>query len=333
MLIPSEKTFLLDIETSGLHREKDQIISIGCTYQKNDTPTFRTFFFNDLQEEKEGLLSFLEWCNDFDTIVTFRGKGFDYPFLLARLSFHQLPDEGFLRLKLIDTEKYLKTFSSHRKQLEEMLHITRKTTSSGQDVAHLYRTYISCMDPLYKKLITLHQQDELDSLSGIWELFQMLYHLKTASIEKITQEDSQLKIVYRYATAFTTSFQQTAYHISFSYEANSPLLTLCYPLTLTTLKHPLEPIKDYYYIEAAGQLIHKSLASFIPAHQKRKARKEECFICENHLFLPLVTTHQISEKLWYDDEKHAFIIWNEAHASLVAEQVFSAFFHSKKDSL
>ena len=102
MLIPSEKTFLLDIETSGLHREKDQIISIGCTYQKNDTPTFRTFFFNDLQEEKEGLLSFLEGCNDFDTIVTFRGKGFDYPFLKnvhpLKESFpHLLPSESLFQ--------------------------------------------------------------------------------------------------------------------------------------------------------------------------------------------------------------------------------------------
>lgn len=329
MSILSLTTFLLDIETSGLSREKDQIISIGLLYEKEHTLQKDHRFIEDLADEKNVLEDFLRWCQNYETIVSFRGNGFDLPFLLARMKYHQLDESPFLKLKFIDTEKILKAFSSKRQELEKMLGIKRHSTSTGQDIAHLYRTYVSCKEPLYKKLILQHQEDELVSLYGIWELYQTLYHLKTQKIITYKIEKDLLSVTYTYAEPFSTSFHASAYNYMYHYEKGQTSFTLTCRLVDRKLKHFLTPVKDYYYIESEGQLMHKSLAAFVPASMKRKAKKEECYIEASHTFLPIASTYQLSQKIWQDETQQCYIVWEESALTVLAQQVFSLFFHQK----
>ena len=332
MSILSDKTFLFDIETSGLHRERDHIISIGVLYLQDDKIQKTHFFIDNLEQEKEVLTGFITWCQSYESIVTYRGKGFDYPFLLTRLKYHQLSDFSFLKLKLIDIEKVLKLFGKTRHELETKLQISRHASSTGKDVAKLYKTYLSAPDQRYKKLILMHQVDELDSLYGLWELYQMLYHLKSTPIHEHFVNNNELTIIFTTNKPFSYSFNEKILDVHFIYHKGSSTIEVNCPLYHTQLMHELNPVKDYYYVESHKQLIHKSLASFIPPSLKRKAKKEECVVYDTHTFLRIYSSHQLKEQIWFDTDKNSYIIYQDKCPHIVGQQIFALFFQNNKSA-
>lgn len=328
MAILPAQTFLFDLETSGLHKTHDQIISIGVLYEKEGVIVKNTFFISSLQEEKAQLLCFLKWCEDFETVATYRGKHFDYPFLLARLQFHQLSEEAFLRLKLVDMQLPLGGFSKNRKQLEAWLGFSRQSTTSGQEIAQLYKAYLHASHTTYRTLILRHQDDELSSLYALWELYHTLYHLKSLPVTDYKIANGQLHLTYEQAVPFRFHFNASAYGLKLCYDTDSALIHLIYPLFTGMLKHPLTPVKDYYYVESQKQLIHKSLAAFLPSSSKRRATKDECFIEETHTFLKLFSPLSQGD-LWYDTENNPHLIWQEKLLSVPAQQLFYLCFQEK----
>lgn len=327
----AKQILFLDIETSGLNKQNDTIISIGILYLgTHKQPTLKHWFLENKEEEKSLLESFLLFLCNYDTIYTYNGKGFDYPFLLSRMHYHNLDTSPFLSLKLIDTKECLKHFARNRMALETMLHFKRQSSTSGKEVIKLYRTYLDCHNTIYSALIIKRQEDELRSLLAFYELYDMLLNFSNFKYVECKETSDALAMTFQSPVPFTHSFDGTAFDLHFSYQEGSHLLYLTLPLIHTTLKHYLEPSKDYYYIESQGQLMHKSLAQFIPASLRRRATKEECCITKSSCYLRIYTTYKLTVSLWYAAHKEIYIELKDFSPDLLTTQLFWLFF--RRDS-
>ena len=327
-----QKILLIDLETTGLNRERDQIISIGMSYlSKEGTLTTSHWFLENPNEEKELLTKFLDLLSNYTALFSYYGKGFEFPFILSRLKHYDLDSSAFLKLKLIDLKSMLKHFAKNRKDLEQLFDYKRQCQSSGQDIIKLYQTYIATKSEIYKNCILEHQKEEMSSLLLFWELYNTLYTLNRFKLISQDNNENVLILKFKALSFFTHSFLGNAYNMRFSYSQNQEILEIWVPLLKIELYHDLEPLKDYYFIESQKQLIHKSLAQFIPASLKRKATKEECNLSKMSLFLPIRTKYKLNVPLWHDCNKQLYIEYTDFTIELLFNQLFHLFFSSLKE--
>lgn len=330
MLSLPPNTLLLDIETSGLSRQHDQVISIGIvTTDINQHPILKHWFLKSKEEEKSLLESFLLFLKNIQSIYTYGGRTFDYPFLLSRMENYGLDTSDFLKLKLVDMKDVLKQLGGDRKNLESALHFQRQSSSKGKDIIKLYHTFEASKEPLYRDLILKHQKDELYSLLAFLELYRTLIHLDRLVCIQHTQSSQEICLLFKGNSPFNYSFLGKAFNWKIAYEKESHLLSISFPIVDKTLKQYLQPTKDYYYIDSQKQLMHKSLAQFMPASLKRRATREECVIWKSESYIQLYSTYKVTVPIWYDDEGSAYVVCADFTTELLVLQLSSLFFSRK----
>lgn len=325
--------FLLDIETSGLSRSKDWIICIGVLYlDQGGALSLKQWHLQKPDEEYELLTDFLNFCIDYKRVYTYNGKSFDWPFLISRLAFHNLSSAPLHQLILVDMKKPLSLLSGKRSELEHQFGYERKTTLIGRELVRLYTLYESSGLETYKTLILKHNADELHSLLHFYEIYTLLYHLGSYKCIEAFCSENILTLQLDLPFVLESGFSFTVQDVLFTLQRDSQTLYLKVPLHPLTLKHYLEPLKDYYYIPSENQLMHKSLATFMPKTLKRRATKAECSLTKDSVYLKLFTTYRVSEPLWYDEEGHPFCEYNDLNTAtdLVFKQLFYLFFQNEK---
>ena len=328
-----KKHFLLDIETSGLNKHIDYIVCIGVTFvNETDELTHHQWMLQLPEEEKEILSCFLEFTQRFSHVYTYGGKHFDWPFLLARCTFHQLNPSMLQSLHLIDMKKSLQHFGATRINLEDALGVIRHSTTSGKALVKVYRTYQACGETIYKTIILAHNKDELSTLLSFYELYQTLYHLKHFHFIDTLKSSVSLDFSAKVPYLFTTNFQGCYKNITLCWESGTQILGIKVAFSYLKLKQYLTPYKDYYYIPSQGQLLHRTLAHFVASSDKRKATKEECTIYKEDDYIPLYTTYKLDIPIWYDSVNSPYLRVNDFSASILAAQVFYLLFSNKKTS-
>ncbi len=329
----NKKHFLLDIETSGLNKHIDYVVCIGITFtNEKDEVTEHQWMLQLPEEEKELLKHFLEFTQDFSHVYTYGGKHFDWPFLLARCAFHQLDLSMLQSLHLIDMKKSLQHFGATRVNLEDALGAVRHSTTSGKALAKIYKTYQSCGETIYKRLILDHNKDELSTLLNFYELYQTLYHLKHYRFIRMTESSDSISFSFEVPYIFNTSFQGYSKNIAIYWTPGTQTLDIKVAFSWLNLKQYLTPYKDYYYIPSQNQLLHRTLASFVAAPDKRKASKEECTIYKEDNYIPLYTTYKLSTSIWYDSHHMPYLKMSDFSPSILADQLFYLLFSNKKTS-
>lgn len=93
------------IETSGLSRDKDQIISIGFILENSDE--IINLSIENLKGEEKIIKEFYKICKDKE-FITFSGKSFDLPFLKEKYEFF-FGDK--LEIKVIDLQNLVKKYT------------------------------------------------------------------------------------------------------------------------------------------------------------------------------------------------------------------------------
>ena len=84
-----KRLLFLDIETCGL--TSTPVFLIGTMYLDDDGRfRLRQFFARDYAEEVHVLGHLSDFIRDFDMLVTFNGKSFDWPYLVDRAVYHSL---------------------------------------------------------------------------------------------------------------------------------------------------------------------------------------------------------------------------------------------------
>ena len=328
-----QKHFLFDIETSGLNKHTDYIVCIGVTFLDENNEIAHHQWMLQLPEEEKGLLSrFLEFAQKFSHVYTYGGKHFDWPFLLARCAFHQFNPSMLQSLHLVDMKRSLQHFGATRISLENALGVIRHSTTSGKALVKVYKTYLTCGKSIYKMLILAHNKDELSALLSLYELYQTLYHLKRFHFISTLKSSSSLDFSIEVPYIFTTTFQGCYKNIALSWESGTQILGIKVAFSHLKLKQYLTPYKDYYYIPSQGQLLHRTLANFVSASDKRKATKEDCTIYKENDYISLYTTYKLNIPIWYDSVNNPYLVIDDFSASILADQIFYLLFTNKKTS-
>ena len=327
----SKQVVLLDLETTGLSPKQHQIICIGLTYL-NEKGGFETdhWFLAHPNEEACLLQKLLTFLSDYKAIFTYNGRGFEFPFIKARLSHYGLDTSPFLKLKLIDMKLTLKAFCTKRSKLENLFHFKRQCQSSGQDIVRLYRTYIQTKDEIYKACILAHQKEELLSLALFFELYMTLYQIKDWTLVTQKCQDMNLVLSIQHSSCFTADFKGIFKDICLTYHQNESFFNLTFPLFKGKLARHLEPVKDYYYIESQNELMHKSLIQFMPKNLIRKATKAECVIYKEGTFIPIFSDYKMTFPLWHDESNHLYLEYKDFSLDILQIQLFYFFFSTQK---
>lgn len=327
----NKKHFLLDIETSGLNKNVDYVVCIGVGFVNQENKiTNHQWMLQFAEEEKQILECFLTFIQDFTHVYTYSGKHFDWPFLLARCAFHGLDVSSLHQLHLIDMKKSLQHFDSTRLHLENKFGLIRQTTTSGKELSKVYKVYQSCGELIYKELILNHNKDELTTLYHFYELYQVLYHLKYHRLAQLTRSSSHIHFSFEVPFIFNSSFEGDCSNINVSWQAQTQVVAIKVAFFSMRLKKYLTPYKDYYYIPSQNQLLHRTLASFIAAPDKRKASKEECTIHKEDDYTPLFTTYKLNNSVWYDLQHNAYLNVQDFSSAVLADQLFYLLFSSTK---
>lgn len=177
----------LDIETTGLNRNKSIIYLIGVLYfdKFNDTWILNQYFANKPDKEKELLEDLLEHLSSFNMIITYNGESFDLPFIESRLKYHNIyytfdKDKSFDIYRLIKKERYLLNLPNLKlKTIEKSLGINRDDIYSGKDCIGFYFDYINSGNEDLKAKILQHNYDDLVYMLDIIKILDIIEDKKS----------------------------------------------------------------------------------------------------------------------------------------------------------
>lgn len=95
------------------------------------------------------------------------------------------------------------------------------------------------------------------------------------------------------------------------------------PYFQTELKYFLPDYKQYYYLPASDEAIHKSLGSFIEPRHRRRAKPETCYIRRNSYFLPQpVPVEKPVFRESYESKRYYFECTEEFFSDHARQHVF-----------
>ncbi len=157
----------LDIETTGISREKSAVYLIGCICMQPEGWQLTQWFDDTGTDEKMLLSSFLIFCEKYRYVVNYNGNRFDLPFLRARMEANGLLKEGsaassFLSMESVDLYGYIAPYRhllglpDYRQQTVEFCIGTGRTENEDG----------KAMIDAYKKYLLLPSKEMLDRLVG-----------------------------------------------------------------------------------------------------------------------------------------------------------------------
>lgn len=164
----------IDIETTGLNREKNEIYLIGILYYSNlQCSWILNQYFST--SEKKLLKGFYDdfILFNFNKIITYNGEAFDIPFLNHRFKKHKLDylidsDLSFDLYKYIYKYRlFLNLKNLKLTSIEEYLGIFRKNDFNGYQCIKLFEKYRDNFDINLREKILKHNYDDLKNFLDI----------------------------------------------------------------------------------------------------------------------------------------------------------------------
>lgn len=303
---------IMDIETTGLSKYKDNIICIGVIYCHKEDFKLIQWFADTPDEEATLLLKFLSFVQNFDAVYTYGGNKFDIPFLTYRLSYHNLNGSLSNKLNFIDISKFNLLRYKSKRGFEECISYKRNVSLAGREITKLYQAYQKSNHSNYKELILTHNLDELMLVLCGVQIYMLFSSLKDKVLEIYTdylETMTQYKLILDSPAICSYHFAKDNIAVLLEKDKNECIITVT-PTRLSLKKH-LHPIKDYFYIPSQNKLIHKSIASFISKDLKEKATKDNCFILKKDYFIKAYDKKRNDHNVWHDDNNNPYILFDD----------------------
>ncbi|MDR7857012.1 ribonuclease H-like domain-containing protein [Tissierella sp.] len=180
-----ETVCFLDIETTGLSRDKNVIYLIGVLYLEGTAWILKQYFANSIAKEKDLLVQFISDISSFGKIITYNGDSFDLPFINHRLMHHQInsnisKDKSFDIYRIVKNNKqYLELENLKLKTIELALGFEREDIYSGLDCIGFYYDYIKSNNKLMKDNTLKHNYDDLVHMLDIITILDIIDDKKT----------------------------------------------------------------------------------------------------------------------------------------------------------
>lgn len=316
----------LDIETTGLKRDRDPVYLIGIMYPEafdNDLRFKITLFFaENTSEEKDILTSFSSFLNDYGRssgrvlkFITFNGDRFDIPFLKTRYLINNIPCPGVLTdTEHTDIYKMIKPFRKYfglshlnQKSIEKLLMINREDKYTGGELIDVYREYASTGDPGLLDMLITHNKDDVYGMYKILPVLNYSYVFTKAAecADDISKNDAFSVLSYVEDTFMDHNGQESVeFKIEFTLPCSVPCPHLFHndriflslnkdtgvlrlPVLHGELRHYFSNYKDYYYIPSEDKAILKTLGDLMDPSLYEKAKADTCYVRFSGAFLPL----------------------------------------------
>ena len=170
----------LDIEATGFDLEYDKIVLISLGYYLNKDEFKIIQYFAESPSDEESLLkelkkemgNFKRWCS-------YNGTAFDEPFIIRKMYKYNL---GFrMPREHIDLFRIIRPFhkrmgikSCSLKSVEQFIGIKRKDEINGAIWVELYNEYLSKHDEKVKKILMLHNYEDVVNLPEIFKVINTI---------------------------------------------------------------------------------------------------------------------------------------------------------------
>lgn len=282
-----EDICFLDLESSGYARKNARLCYAGCTVLESGVWVAHMWISEGKEEEAALLKELLSFLKSYSTLVTFGGASFDLPFLKKKCAALSLPYSAGEK-RCVDLywlfHPFLRLFGlAHmdQKTLEHFLSLTRKPEDN--DLTMLVR------------LLPLLRFVELREASFRVSSFQA------------AQSGERFEAVLSLSLSDPLPVSVSHLYDSFYFKASGTDVQLLIYGYTGTLKHFFPDYKNYYYLPAEDQAMHKSVAAYVSKENRVPAKASTCYIKKSGQFLPafggteapLFSTESGSSASWF----------------------------------
>lgn len=300
-----EDVLFFDIETTGFSPRGASIYLIGCSFYGKNGWMSRLFFAETPSEEGDILRAFLSFASGFSFFVHFNGTTFDIPFLQAKCKKHALLSfsphaQCDIYKKISPYKNLLHLPGCRQKQLEEYAGIYREDKFNGGQLIELYRAYCETPDDRLLEVLLLHNREDLEGMTRLFSVIAIpslfeggYFSVEKLSLEEDTSPDAASHLFLR--ASLRPAFRLPA---PLSIHGFSGLLKKCFlagqddsvllriPLYEGELKFFYPDYKNYSYLPAEDNAIHKSVAVYVDKSQRMPATAATCYTRRTGRFLP-----------------------------------------------
>ncbi len=327
-----EEMLFFDIETTGFSANESYVYLIGCAYYRDNSFRLIQWFMDGIEEETQLISHFFEFIQSYRLLIHYNGTGFDLPYLLQKVSLHNLPynfkhiDSLDIYKQIIPYKKRLPVSDLKLKTVERFLEIKRKDPYSGGELIDVYMKYLafhtleskkvatSSFHPLkqsglpilgsgntkeYLNALLLHNAEDvmgllpISSILSYVDLFQGKGRVTCATL----QDDElvvEIDLAHSLPKPIKESIELNSPHmpILLSLKAANQAATLRIPVMKGELKFFFENFKDYYYLPQEDTAIHKSVGEYVDKAYRQNAKANNCYIKKASSFLPQKVCYQ-----------------------------------------
>ena len=294
----------IDLETTGLSAERDRIYLIGCACRHPEGWIVTQWFDDNGKSEELLLQSLLIFARDYRVLVHYNGDRFDLPFLKKRMECYGLQD-SLSGMQSVDLLRNVRPFgkilglSSLKQQSVEAFYSTgRKEETSGAEQVSTYKRYLQTYSGNDFQALIQHNRADVAGLISISRilLLKHIFHghitVKKARADRYRSINGQ-RHSEMVMEAVVDDITDTDFPAEITLQKDGCTMLLSgskvmikIPAVTGELKYFYADYKDYYYLPAEDQAIHKSIASFVDPAHRQQAKASNCYTRKRGTFLP-----------------------------------------------
>ncbi|MEM3085854.1 MAG: ribonuclease H-like domain-containing protein [Halobacteria archaeon] len=168
---------VLDIETTGTAADTG-LVTAYVLLEGTRPPKVLTRFVAGVSDEKRALEELLARLRPSDTVVVWRGRAYDVPFLVTRALRHGLDASPLLRFKVVDlaefAEKHMRLDRTSQSSMCRFLGIGKNHDLTGDQMPMKFLEFLSTEDRRKAREILVHCEDDVRSLYKIFQRMEPL---------------------------------------------------------------------------------------------------------------------------------------------------------------
>lgn len=328
--LSKEEILFFDIETTGLSHKTSQLYLIGAAFWQDNSFKLCQFLAEEETSEEEIsiLQAFYKLCLNHTCLIHFNGTTFDLPYLLHKSTKYQIPSPIF-SMDSIDLYREFRPISFllpipnfKQRTLEPLCGYQRLDAMDGKQLIQVFHSFAALSKKEDQQLLLLHNHDDIEGMFSLFSLnilkatingtFQVLScnTLKTPTLNQDLRTDILFEFLLPDSLPSSFSFHLESLSLTFS--GNLGKLKL--PLLSGTLRYFYTNYKDYYYLPLEDEAVHKSIASFVDASCRQKAKACNCYKRVNGFFLRAYGKPGLPLFRTTYESKEFYIQWNSNFA-------------------
>ena len=292
-----DRIIFFDIETTGLFSQHHSIYLIGCLYVYDNKFMLTQFLAENINDEKEILIRFLDLIKKFDLYINYNGNTFDIPFINKRLNKHALAcakidkNNSFDLFQWIkENKKELNLINYKLKTVERFLGIYRKDLFSGGELIEQFFQYTQTKDLSLEKNLLMHNSEDIYHMPRLLRI--MDYTTEYRNYKQFS--DLAYKEIHAGGKLILEVDLETVSRDDFIIESESSIILWDNQkkfFSLTSSIYELElfyyytDYKNYYYIPSRDEALHKSIAKYLDLSDKQLAKASNCYTKTEGFFI------------------------------------------------